>query len=338
VLLNEDGQAKVTDFGIARSLDVQGVTQTGTVLGTSDYIAPEQARGQKVDPKTDIYSLGAVLYELLVGDVPFSGDTFVTVALRHVNEPVPSVLEDRPDCPARLDLAIQRAMAKDPDDRFQSMDEFSAELETCLAELDGRGDEGATMIVPPARPPRRAARRRQRRFPVAPVLILLAGALVAVGAFLLLRDDGGRDLLPENAASEPVRLQGLTAYDPIGADGEHEEKANLATDRDPETGWDTEQYNDFTKDGVGLVVQAARPVALSRLTVASPGGYEALIRASNSSTGDFVDVSGDWQAVAFPRTGFKIDTKGKDYRFYLIWLRLPRSGGQAEISEVTART
>ncbi len=160
VLLNDDGQAKVTDFGIARSLDVQGVTQTGTVLGTSDYIAPEQARGQRVDPKTDIYSLGAVLYELLVGDVPFSGDNFVAVAMRHVNEPVPSVLEDRPDCPARLDLAIQTAMAKDPDDRFESMDDFAAELEACLAELDGRGDEGATMIVPPARrAPRRAARR-----------------------------------------------------------------------------------------------------------------------------------------------------------------------------------
>ena len=104
VLLNEDGQAKVTDFGIARSLDVHGVTQTGTVLGTSDYIAPEQARGQKVDPKTDIYSLGVVLYELLSGEVPFSGDNFVAVAMRHVNEPAPSVLDRRPDCPARLDL------------------------------------------------------------------------------------------------------------------------------------------------------------------------------------------------------------------------------------------
>ena len=87
VLLNDDGQAKVTDFGIARSLDVHGVTQTGTVLGTSDYIAPEQARGQKVDPKTDIYSLGVVLYELLTGEVPFSGDNFVAVAMRHVSEP-----------------------------------------------------------------------------------------------------------------------------------------------------------------------------------------------------------------------------------------------------------
>ena len=133
VLLNEDGQAKVTDFGIARSLDVHGVTQTGTVLGTSDYIAPEQARGQKVDPKTDIYSLGVVLYELLSGEVPFSGDNFVAVAMRHVNEPAPSVLDLRPDCPARLDSAIQRAMSKDPEDRFDTMDDFVVELEACLA-------------------------------------------------------------------------------------------------------------------------------------------------------------------------------------------------------------
>ena len=175
VLLNDDGQAKVTDFGIARSLDVHGVTQTGTVLGTSDYIAPEQARGQKVDPKTDIYSLGAVLYELLTGEVPFSGDNFVAVAMRHVSEPPPSVLDHRPDCPVRLDLAIQRAMAKDPADRFASMDELCAELEACLAELDGRDGEGATMIVPPPPRPRpHETAARARRIPVGLALIVAA--------------------------------------------------------------------------------------------------------------------------------------------------------------------
>src|SRR5215208_5315186 len=89
VLLNDEGQAKMTDFGIARSVDVDGVTITGTVLGTSEYIAPEQARGQRVDANTDVYSLGVVLYELLTGSVPFQGESFVTVALRHVNEPPP---------------------------------------------------------------------------------------------------------------------------------------------------------------------------------------------------------------------------------------------------------
>ena len=124
VLLNEDGQAKVTDFGIARSVDVEGVTITGTVLGTSEYIAPEQARGQRVDALTDVYSLGVVLYELLAGDVPFHGENFVAIALRHVNEPPPSVLDRRPDCPPRVAMAVERAMAKRPEDRFASMGEL----------------------------------------------------------------------------------------------------------------------------------------------------------------------------------------------------------------------
>jgi serine/threonine-protein kinase len=339
VLLNEDGQAKVTDFGIARSLDVQGVTQTGTVLGTSDYIAPEQARGQRVDPKTDIYSLGAVLYELLVGEVPFSGDNFVAVAMRHVNEPVPSVLEHRPDCPMRLDHAIQRAMAKDPDDRFESMDDFVAELEACLAELDGRGDEGATMIVPPARPPRKArAPHRPRRFPVTPLLILLAGAAVAAGAYLLLRDDGPVPLTPSEASAGPVRLQGLAAYDPEGDGAEHDQDAPLATDHDDGTVWDTETYRNFTKGGVGLVLRAPDAVALSELTVKSAGSeFEAQIKAGSSQNGSFTDVSGGFQRVGSSKT-FSIDTKDKKYRYYVVWLKLPFEGGQAEIAEVTAKT
>src|SRR5207249_11085044 len=129
VLLNGDGKPKVTDFGIARSLDVAGVTQTGTVLGTSHYIAPEQASGQPVDAQTDVYALGAVLYELLTGTVPFDGESFVSVALKHVHEQAPSVLERRPDCPLRLAAAVERALAKEPHDRFPTMDAFAAELE-----------------------------------------------------------------------------------------------------------------------------------------------------------------------------------------------------------------
>jgi serine/threonine-protein kinase len=337
VLLNDDGQAKVTDFGIARSLDVHGVTQTGTVLGTSDYIAPEQARGQRVDPKTDIYSLGTVLYELLVGDVPFSGDNFVAVAMRHVSEPAPSVVERRPDCPLRLDLAVQRAMAKDPDDRFESMDDFVGELEACLAEVDGRDGEGATLIVPPPRRPPRAARRRARRFPVTPLLIVLAGALVAVGAYLLLRDDGPGSVLPNHGSpqSEAVRVAGVAAEDPAN-DGEHDNEVGNATDGDSTTYWTTQTYGSFDKPGVGLVVDAGRPVALSRLAVASDTpGFPATIRASGSPTGGFVTVS-DEQEVGSSTT-FGLDTGGKDYRYYEIWLQLP-NGGKAHINEVTART
>jgi eukaryotic-like serine/threonine-protein kinase len=342
VLLNEDGQAKVTDFGIARSLDVHGVTQTGTVLGTSDYIAPEQARGQKVDPKTDIYSLGAVLYELLTGEVPFSGDNFVAVAMRHVSEPAPSVLEHRPDCPLRLDLAIQRAMAKDPADRFGSMGEFCGELEACLAELDGRDGEGATMIVAPQPLPRRARPARERRqIPVGLLLIvLLAAFLIAGGAYLLLTNDSAKNALPglSSEPSKPVELQGITAYDPEGDGTEHGEDAHFATDHNRGTSWDTEHYANFTKGGVGLVLQASRPVALSKMTVNSIGSdFDAEIKAGNASGGLFTDVSGDFQPVGQTKT-FSVDTHGRKYRYYLVWLKLPFDGGRAQISEVTSRT
>ena len=344
VLLNDDGQAKVTDFGIARSLDVHGVTQTGTVLGTSDYIAPEQARGQQVDPKTDIYSLGAVLYELLTGEVPFSGENFVAVAMRHVSEPPPSVLSHRSDCPVRLDFAIQRAMAKDPSDRFASMDEFCAELEACLAEIEGSDGESATMIVPPPPRPRRARRERERRpFPLAIVLLVLLAALfVAGGAYLLLSSDSAKKALHVESTkpAKPVQLQGVLGYDPEGDNhDEHTDVAALATDGNPGTAWKTEEYNTggFTKTGVGLVLKAAHPVALRELTVHGSGTpFSAVIQASDSRDGGFVTVS-DRKDVAGPVT-FKIDTHGKKFAYYMVWLRLPSQEGQAFINEVTAKT
>src|SRR6478752_7437635 len=183
VLLNGEGEAKVTDFGIARSLDVQhGMTQTGTVLGTSDYIAPEQAQGQRVDEQTDVYSLGVVLYELLTNEVPFPGENFVAVAMRHINEEPPSIRDKRPDVPPRVDEAIRHAMAKDPQARFQTMGDFCAELETCLAEV-----EGTQVTAAVAAPPRRVHARRRGPSPWPLIVVLCALiAIGAVGAYLLI--------------------------------------------------------------------------------------------------------------------------------------------------------
>src|SRR4051812_10966942 len=185
VLLNGDGEAKVTDFGIARSLDVEhGMTQTGTVLGTSNYIAPEQASGRPVDAQTDVYSLGVVLYELLTGEVPFPGESFVAVAMKHINEPPPNLLEKRPDVPLRLAAAVDRALEKDPRDRFSSMHELASELGACLHEL-GSPDGDRTAVVPSpvfkqSRPVRmrRPARVRSSRPPWAALAVvgLLAAA------------------------------------------------------------------------------------------------------------------------------------------------------------------
>ncbi len=151
VLLNGDGGAKVTDFGIARSLDVEhSVTQTGTILGTSNYIAPEQANGRPVDAQTDVYSLGIVLYEMLTGEVPFPGENFVAVAMKHIQEPSPSVLDARCDVPLRVAEMIDRALEKDPEQRFTTMDAFADEIEANLVDLDPGEDGAVTMVVPAA--------------------------------------------------------------------------------------------------------------------------------------------------------------------------------------------
>src|SRR5207237_7557752 len=177
VLLNGDGRAKVTDFGIARTVDVDGMTQTGTVLGTSNYIAPEQATGQRVDAHSDVYALGTVLYELLAGDVPFPGESFVAVAMKHVHEPPPDLLDARRDVPPRVAAAVDRALEKDPEQRFPTMDAFAAELEACLAELEHGVDGDKTMVIPARK---RRTTKQPSRWPLAiGVLALVALAAVA---------------------------------------------------------------------------------------------------------------------------------------------------------------
>jgi len=127
IIVGTDGRLKVTDFGIARSGTSQ-MTEAGSIVGTAQYLSPEQARGAPVDPRSDLYSLGIVLYEMLTGKVPFTGDTPVEIAMKHLSqvpEP-PSAL--RPEVPHDLDAVVMRALAKDPDQRYASAEEMDADL------------------------------------------------------------------------------------------------------------------------------------------------------------------------------------------------------------------
>src|SRR5919205_4253717 len=133
VLVDEEGTAKVTDFGIARSLAEEGLTAEGRVLGTTDYVSPEQALGHDVGPQSDIYSLGIVLYEMLTGDVPFHGENQVAVAMRHVREELPDVQLRRPEVSSALAAVLDRATAKDLAQRYQTDRELIADLEEVLA-------------------------------------------------------------------------------------------------------------------------------------------------------------------------------------------------------------
>jgi len=338
-----NGDVKVTDFGIARFGDVkQGLTQTGTVLGTSDYIAPEQASGQPVSELSDVYSLGVVIYELLAGEPPYKGDSFLAVAMRHVNDPVPSVASVRPDVPLRLDAALERAMAKAPEDRFDSMAAFVDELETVLAEL-GQPDSDRTSIMRPSPPPPVAtapAPRGVRRRRLSPWVALVVGLVLigaGLGAYLALRDrdDGGGG---SGGTVRPIHLVASNAFDPHGTNGENDADVPKATDGNPATGWQTEHYNnvDFgnLKDGVGLVLDAGSPVIPRQLTLTtSTPGFVADVKAGPSSSCCFDTVSSS--RTVGRRTTFDLSVD-PPRRYFLIWItKLPASTLRAAIDEVS---
>ena len=133
VLIDHEGSAKVTDFGIARTLEEDGLTADGRVLGTTDYVSPEQALGQDVTGQSDFYSLGVVLYEMLTGEVPFTGESQVAVAMKHVRETIPDVQLKRPEISAALASVVDTATAKRLDERYADDAELIADLEDVLA-------------------------------------------------------------------------------------------------------------------------------------------------------------------------------------------------------------
>ncbi|GCB47679.1 serine/threonine protein kinase prkC [Streptomyces sp. NL15-2K] len=220
VMLTRNGQVKVMDFGIARAMGDSGMTmtQTAAVIGTAQYLSPEQAKGEQVDARSDLYSTGCLLYELLTVRPPFVGDSPVAVAYQHVREEpqAPSVFD--PEITPEMDAIVLKALTKDPDYRYQSADEMRADIEACL---DGQpvaataamgsvgyggypddqpttalradaGGAGATTMMPPMNPDEggfgyddRPDRRRQRKSNTSTILLVVAGILVLVGAVLI---------------------------------------------------------------------------------------------------------------------------------------------------------
>src|SRR5215204_662906 len=178
VIVDDEGRAKVTDFGIARA-GASDMTETGSIMGTAQYLSPEQAQGHPVDARADLYSIGIVLYELLTGRVPFDAESAVTIALKQVSEEPLPPSQLNPAISPQLEDVVIRALQKDPAFRFADADEFIAALETALA---GGYVETTTVVENPLVVDED---RGWRRIAVI-ALIVLALAAIAIGAFLLL--------------------------------------------------------------------------------------------------------------------------------------------------------
>jgi tRNA A-37 threonylcarbamoyl transferase component Bud32 len=350
VLIDPDGRAKVTDFGIARSLEQKGMTATGRVLGTTDYVSPEQAMGEDVDERSDVYSLGVVLYEMLTGDVPFQAETQVGVAMKHVNEPMPDVQVKRREVSAVVASVVDRATTKDPRDRYSTVAEMVRDLEQTLeveaARRGGTSGEATSVLDSVPRARRRLGGRRRPWLGIAMGLIgiaLIAAAVIFGGKNLDIGSDnpsGGGTTevkLPTDAASE---------FDPE-ADGQETGTQRLAIDSNPTgTAWTTEHYDteDFggLKDGVGLAIDAGATVNAKSIEIRSgTPGWDAEIYESAGSPPS--ELSGWGQPVATVAGGGGRETvnlPGKPAKSFLIWITKPPEAKddpgryQMEISDV----
>jgi eukaryotic-like serine/threonine-protein kinase len=356
VLVDEEGSAKVTDFGIARTLDQEGLTADGRVLGTTDYVSPEQALGHPVTGQSDLYSLGIVLFEMLTGDVPFKGDNQVAVAMKHVREQLPDVQVRRPEVSNALAAVLEKATAKETEKRHPDDRALIAALEEVLAIETQRSGQSTGEVTAVLRTlPSSTQRRLPARVihPVRLVAALVVIAAVVVAVVLLLADRTERGTAQRQGVDHSQPATGLESvslgqsrahdFDPYGDDqDEHGEDAGRVLDDDPGTAWTTETYRDGfgVKPGVGIYVDAKPGVVGKRLDIrTTTTGWTGKVYVSNSVDRDAKDLSG-WQDLGTTidasrkRMAIQLDTAGQKFRYYLVWItKLPPSG-QVGISEI----
>jgi eukaryotic-like serine/threonine-protein kinase len=351
VLIDPEGRAKVTDFGIARSLEAQGLTATGRVLGTTDYVSPEQALGHEVTGQSDIYSLGIVLYEMLTGEAPYKADTQVAVAMKHVRDPLPDVQRRRPEISASLAAVVEHATAKETQNRYADVGAMVHDLEEVLAiEAARTGQatgEATTVLQSLSGDTADFAPARLRRPKRALGMTLLTLALLAVAVvFLVNRTEEGTGgpvvKKPPKGLSRVGLAHGAASdYDPQGDNRESPEAARNAIDGNRGTNWNTETYQGgfegSSKSGVGLYVDAGRPIPARGLTLAtSTPRFKAAVYGSETVP---ANLRG-WTRLSPTATvnqdhTFRWRTNGRLYRYYLLWLTELPEGGKAAVQELS---
>jgi eukaryotic-like serine/threonine-protein kinase len=362
VLISEEGGAKITDFGIARTLTEEGLTMAGRVLGTTDYVSPEQALGEPVTGQSDLYSLGVVLYEMLTGEVPFRGDSPVAVAMKHVREDIPDVQLLRPELSAATASVVDRAVAKDLSRRYPDAASMVADLEEVLALEASRTGQATGEVTTVLRSLPGRTRRRlpwRMRHPARWIASLaLLGVVVAIVLILAAgqthRGTGVADS-PSRAGLEQVQLSQTAAHDynPFGTGPENRDQIDNVVDNDPNTTWSTEQYYEGTLRkaggvGLGIYLDAAPSVAGKAIEIETPTpGFAVQLYVA-----DHIDLSQPygssvalaargWQgpvgSSGYVHSGERIPVRlgGHAYRFYLVWLTtLPHGSQSATIADL----
>jgi serine/threonine-protein kinase len=364
ILISAEGGAKITDFGIARTLTEEGLTMAGRVLGTTDYVSPEQALGHPVTGQSDLYSLGVVLFEMLTGGVPFRGETPVAVAMKHVREDPPDVQVLRPELSAATASVLDRAMAKDVGQRYPDAASMESDLEDVLAIETSRsgqatGEVTTVLRTLPGGALRRLPWRMRHRGRWVATLGLLA-VIVAVALVVALgrthKGTGVASGVGSRAGLVPVQLSQTAAhgYNPFGTGPENRDQIDNVVDSDPNTTWSTEQYYEGNLKkaggvGLGIYLDAAPGVVAKAIAIQTPTpGFSAQVYVSDRIDlelpyGDPTQlVKRGWQgpvgSSASVHSGehIQLTVAGVRHRYYLIWLNtLPPGKQSASIADVT---
>jgi eukaryotic-like serine/threonine-protein kinase len=352
VLVDNEGTAKVTDFGIARSLEEEGLTDDGRVVGTTDYVSPEQALGQPVTGQSDLYSLGIVLYEMLTGELPFSAETQVAVAMKHVREQLPDLRSKRPEASAALAAIVDTATAKRVEDRYADDQELIADLETLLAlEAQRAGSVTGEATTVMASLPRRTRRRvpltirHRRSMGLLAVVLLLAAA--GVGVWLSSRARSGSGI-HTGAGLKPISLcrSCATAYNPDGNGGtaQNDSLAYQAVDGKLSTFWPTQNYftGQLGKAGVGIYVSHTRRTTARTIVIyTKTPGFEASIYGSNTKPRATSFARSHWQRLSSGTSivsgqRIRLDGGQRKFAYFLVWITsLPAGGNYATVNEIT---
>jgi hypothetical protein len=341
LMVTEDDTVKVTDFGIARAVDHAATTRIGFVTGTAQYLSPEQAGGASASPASDMYALGVVAYECLVGCRPFDGDP-LAVLRAHCESPVPELPRH---LPADLRRLVLRLLAKDPDRRPTAEQVAGGRPPEVLTQALAlpRPAEPPVPYEPPA--PAAPDAARSRRGP----RLLLAGAAVAVTASALVLfapyDRSGEESAasaqegPE--ATAPVPVQAVSLFHPEGSGNDGPGEVGLAVDGDPATAWTTQRYNtpEFgnLRPGVGLLLDLGTPqqVREVRVKVGTPG-LSLRVHAATAPDPSLLDTPPVGASASAPAEVVVTPPEPVTAQFWVVWIdRLPQEGEhRAAVSEV----